>query len=79
MTRRRAPSGAYAIRASGKNQYTTTIPPHIAAPIYEADLALTYEVVKEGLLIRLVPMSGDINPPAEDQARALVERVLSAT
>lgn len=81
-TRRRAPVGAYAItkRDNGgvNGQYFTTIPAHIAAPLYEADLALTYEVVDEGILIRPVPMRSD-DSVGDDAARALVDRIINNT
>ncbi len=81
-TKRRAPAGAYTIRkndnGSANGQYFTTIPTHIAAPLYEADLALTYEVVDEGILIRPVPMRSD-DSVGDDAARALVDRIINNT
>lgn len=81
-TKRRAPAGAYTItkrdNGSANGQYFTTIPTHIAAPLYEADLALTYEVVDEGILIRPVPMRSD-DSVGDDAARALVDRIINNT
>lgn len=75
QTKRRAPRGAYSItRHKNTNQYVTSVPPHIAGPLYEANLAVTYEIVEDGILMRPVPMDEPIAAPA-DEALALVARV----
>lgn len=77
-TKRRAPRGAYSITRAKSGQFVTSLPAHIAAPLYEADLALTYEVVDEGILIRPVPMRSD-DSVGDDAARALVDRIINNT
>jgi hypothetical protein len=75
QTKRRAPRGAYSItQHKGTKQYVTTIPPHIAGPLYEANLAVTFEVVEDGILMRPVPMDEPVAEPA-DEALALVARI----
>lgn len=80
--RRRAPRGAYAIyarkgRNGGATQYFITIPAHVAAPLYEADLAIVFDVVEGGVLMRPIPMQqGEDSHPGDEAARALVQRVM---
>lgn len=82
-TKRRAPTGAYAItrRKNGKyDQYFLTVPMHVAAPLYDADLALTFEVVEDGIMLRPVPMQQSVGDmPSHSAARALVERITGNT
>lgn len=80
--RRRAPQGAFTISRrtapGGRHQYITTIPAAIAGPLYDADLAIMYEVVEDGVLMRPVPMQvARTEMPDDSAARALVERVKS--
>lgn len=81
-TKRRAPQGAFTISRrtspSGTHQYITSIPGNIAGPLYDADFAIVYEVVEDGVLMRPVPMQvARKDQPDDSAARALVERIAS--
>lgn len=76
-TKRRAPRGAYAItKARSGQQYITTVPAHIAGPLYEADLALTWEVAGDRIILRPIPMTTDPEPCDDEATRALVQRIV---
>jgi len=75
-TKRRAPRGAYSITQASARQFTTTIPVAIAGPLYEADLALTWEVAGDHIIVRPVPMISEPEPCDDEAARALVKHIM---
>lgn len=76
---RRAPRGAYAIRWGGErsnSQYVLTVPRNIAKPLHDASMAVVYEVVDEGILLRPVPMTTE---PETDVSRKMDDLLKRST